>query len=236
MRIATYNLRKGGTRRCHWQKMLDEFKVELLLVQESYPPDQHLPPLLFPQGRDHSVWMPVVGNGWGSAVYCGSNPIIPVPVSGFDGWVAGAELSPTLLAFSIHAPPPYQQKVNEILDRIVELSAGRETIIGGDFNLVISPPHESDKPASKRDMAIQARLRDELRLVNCWKTAHPDRPLAQTLRWTRNRETAYHCDGLFVPAAWQERIKMCEVVTGWEELSDHNPVVAEIAELNSAEA
>ena len=85
-----------------------------------------------------------------------------------------------------------------------------------------------DKPALKQDMVIQARLRDELERVNCWKVANPDRPLAQTLRWTGNRETAYHCDGLFVPAAWRERIRMCDVVTGWEELSDHNPVVVDI--------
>ena len=48
MKIATYNLLKGGAGKQHWTKLLEELSVDLLLVQESYPPEDHLPPLLYP--------------------------------------------------------------------------------------------------------------------------------------------------------------------------------------------
>jgi hypothetical protein len=58
---------------------------------------------------------------------------------------------------------------------------------------------------------------------------HPGSPLAQTLRWSGNRSTPYHCDGIFAPRALRDRLLKCEVLAGppWERLSDHNPVLAE---------
>ena len=68
----------------------------------------------------------------------------------------------------------------------------------------------------------------EFGLLNCWQTANPDQPLCQTLRWTGDRAIPYHCDGIFVPRSWKDRLKSCEVIAGdeWNRLSDHNPVVA----------
>ncbi len=43
--IATYNILKGGTQRVHWVKMIEDYGVDLLLLQESYTPDEHLRPL-----------------------------------------------------------------------------------------------------------------------------------------------------------------------------------------------
>ncbi len=76
---------------------------------------------------------------------------------------------------------------------------------------------------------IQARLRDDFSLINCWETANPGVVPAQTLRWSRNPTVPYHCDGIFVPASWSPKLKSCEVLSGplWDQLSDHNPVVAE---------
>lgn len=48
MKIAAYNLLKGGKGRGHWACMLEEQGVDLLLVQESAHPSEHLPPLSFP--------------------------------------------------------------------------------------------------------------------------------------------------------------------------------------------
>ena len=50
------------------------------------------------------------------------------------------------------------------------------------------------------------RLRDELGLMNCWKYLNPDVRLAQTLRWTSDRTVNYHCDGIFVPQSWRDRL------------------------------
>ncbi len=160
-----------------------------------------------------------------------------VPVPDFEGWVCGAEVEglpghpEPMLVFSLHAPTgngTYQKAVNNILDRILSLAHGRELVIGGDFNLAISTSNDPANPVTKQDLAIQARLSDELGLINCWQTKHPDIPPAQTLRWNNAPTNPYHCDGIFVPAKWRDRLQSCEILSGetWNELSDHNPVVA----------
>ena len=72
------------------------------------------------------------------------------------------------------------------------------------------------------------RMAREFDLMPCWQTMHPRSPLAQTLRWTGNRETPYHCDGIFAPRAWRNKLLRCDVIAGaaWNRLSDHNPVLA----------
>jgi hypothetical protein len=240
MKIATYNLLKGGAKQCHWVKMLEDQLIDLLLVQESYPHCQHLPPLLYPNKIASSVWEMVKRNGWGSAVVAKGGVLKPIKVPGFAGWVVGAEIhdaawqkgfADPLLAFSIHAPTggeSYFREVNKLLDGIAKLTQGCNIILGGDFNLTISHWSGSERAVSKQDLAIQARLHDEFGLLNCWQTANPDQPLAQTLRWASNRAIAFHCDGLFVPQSWQSGLVACAVLNGaeWEQLSDHNPVVA----------
>lgn len=240
MKLATYNILKGGAQRVHWLKMIEEYSVDLLLVQESTAPDQHLPPLLFPGAQSQSVWKMVEQHGWGSGVYSKSGSMRPLEVTGFSGWVVGAEIhgaawqtnvADSILAFSVHAPSRlecYAKQVNKLLDEIGRISGGRELVIGGDFNLTVSHWPGSERPVSNQDLAIQARLSDEFGLLNCWQQANPDQPLQQTLRWSRDRTIAYHCDGLFVPKAWKKRLQTCTVLTGeeWDRLSDHNPVLA----------
>ncbi len=48
IRIATYNILKGGSQRVHWVKMIEDHLVDLLLVQESYTHREHMPPLMYP--------------------------------------------------------------------------------------------------------------------------------------------------------------------------------------------
>src|SRR3954454_3185609 len=146
-KLATYNILKGGSKRLHWAKMIDEHSVDLLLVQESYPHDEHLPPLLYPEARSRSVWEMVEQNGWGSAVFSRTGSVKPVAVAGFSGWVVGAEISgaswqgglcDSILAFSLHSPKlkgcTYPKAVNQILDEISRIAGRQEVIIGGDFN------------------------------------------------------------------------------------------------------
>jgi len=241
MKFATYNILKGGSHRVHWTKMIEEQSVDLLLVQESYPHDEHLPPLLYPGLRQQSVWEMVEQNGWGSAIYSSSGTLKQISVPGFAGWVVGAEIfdanwqsteSNTTMVFSIHAPSraeSYSKQVNKLVDEIGRIASGREIIVGGDFNLTVSHSIESERAVSKQDLAIQARLADEFGLINCWQTANPNQPLQQTLRWTRDRTIPYHCDGLFVPKSWQDRLESCVVLSSedWNRLSDHNPVIAQ---------
>ncbi len=222
--------------------MIEDQVVDLLLVQESYPQDEHLPPLLYPNLRQQSVWEMVEQNGWGSAIYSSSGTLKQISVPGFNGWVVGAEIcganwqshqSDSKLVFSIHAPSraeSYSKQVNKLLDDIGRIANGRGIIVGGDFNLTVSHSVEPDRPVSKQDLTIQARLADEFGLINCWQTANPNQPLPQTLRWTKDRTIPFHCDGLFVPKSWKDRLESCVVLSGddWNRLSDHNPVIAQL--------
>jgi hypothetical protein len=152
MRIAKYNILKGGSQRIHWLKMIEEHSVDLLLVQESYAPDEHLPPHLYPDARSQSVWARVEENrnGWGSAVFSKGGTLKPVQVSGFSGWVVGAAITgaswqaglcDSLVAFSVHAPSrgeSYWRQVNKLLDAIRQIAGRREILVGGDFNLTVT--------------------------------------------------------------------------------------------------
>ena len=240
MKIAAYNILKGGSLRVHWVRMIEDYDVDLLLVQESYAHHEHLPPLQYPNAGKRSAWEIAENNTWGSAVFSRSGSVKLIAVPNFPGWVVGAEVSGAswqvgvadpLLAFSIHTPSrgqPYWKQVNKLLDEIKEVARGRELVIGGDFNLTVSNWPGPDRPTCKQDLAIQTRLADEFGLVNCWQAANPCQPLCQTLRWTGNRTIPYHCDGIFVPRSWKARLESCVVLAGeeWDRLSDHNPVVA----------
>jgi endonuclease/exonuclease/phosphatase family metal-dependent hydrolase len=241
MRIATYNILKGGTQRVHWAKMIESHGVDLLLVQESNSHDKHLPFDKYPELEGQSVWEMVEQNGWGSAVFSKSGAMKSIAVPGFAGWVVGAEirgaswqkgLCDSILAFSVHAPSrseSYAKQVNKLLDEIKRITGGEEVILGGDFNLTVSYWSGSDRPVSKQDLAIQKRLAEEFGLLNCWQEANPNQPLHQTLRWMKDRTIPFHCDGIFVPKRWKNRLQSCDVLAGekWDDLSDHNPVVAQ---------
>ncbi|HEX7120370.1 MAG TPA: endonuclease/exonuclease/phosphatase family protein [Longimicrobiales bacterium] len=137
--------------------------------------------------------------------------------------------------FSIHCPAGkrgYVRTLHEILDRLVPLAAGADVVLGGDFN-VAAGYRGPDEPIrmSRGERELLDRITGELGLIPCWQTANPGQTLAQTLRWTGNRAAPYHCDGIFVPASWRNRLVECTVAEGpeWERLSDHNPVVATFA-------
>jgi endonuclease/exonuclease/phosphatase family metal-dependent hydrolase len=93
MKVATYNILKGGSQRVHWARMIEDFGVDLLLVQESYPHHEHLPPLTYLDAGQRSAWEMAEENGWGSAAYSRSGSVKPVAVPNFSGWVVGAEIS-----------------------------------------------------------------------------------------------------------------------------------------------
>ena len=245
MKIATYNLHFGGKGRTHWTEILCEYHADILLVQESYAPSEHLNPETYGSSHERAIWTPVEKNGkslaWGSGVYFDGGVPTLLELPDFGGWVVGAERpsevgvegAQPLRVFCIHAPSgmgSYPKVVNSILDMLLDYRDGCDIIIGGDFNLSVSKRLATEeRTTTTADLKIQARLESEFGLVNCWQTANPNTPLAQTLRWDRDRTVPYHCDGIFVPTKWRDRLRACYVVIGdkWKRLSDHNPVVAE---------
>lgn len=240
MNLVTYNLRSGGTGRLHWSRIIGEFRPGLFLVQETVAPEEHLPPHLLAEAAGRSAWARVEGRRWGSAVYAGLGEVRPVEWPDFRGHVVGLKVAGAewpdgdrspIRAFSVHAPARggYQRAVNKILDMIAGHSGDGGLVIGGDFNLSITPRQPGEGRRTRTaDLAIQRRLRDDFGLVNCWEASNPGLPPAQTLRWSNAPEVPYHCDGLFVPRSWTCRLRACEVVTSpeWDRLSDHNPAVA----------
>lgn len=246
MKIVSYNLQCGGKGRVHWNEIIAEHSPEVLLVQESYAPEEHLSPFKHDEIHEHAIWSPVESNGktlkWGSGIFVPNHHLKPIHLPDYLGWVVGAEIAEfscpdgekrRLRAFSLHAPTgvgTYQKVVNSILDMLLTCSDGCDVVIGGDFNLTISERHGSEERVTKKaDLKIQTRLRDEFGLCNCWQTANADLPLPQTLRWGSDRSVPYHCDGIFVPMSWARHLDTCNVPSSpkWDDLSDHNPVVAE---------
>jgi endonuclease/exonuclease/phosphatase family metal-dependent hydrolase len=241
MRIATYNLRAGGKRgnRVHWQRLLDVFEPDILLVQETRHPSEYLEPDFYAANADRIHWMAARGRQWGSAIYVRSGALKPITLPEHNGYVVAAEVtgndsSPRtgwpLHVVSLHVPAPYKRSMNEILDYTAAVESTNDLIVGGDFNLAVGVRHASEPVPSDPPWLLQ-RLRREFNLMNCWQTVHPNRDLAQTLRWARNPATPYHCDGVFAPASWYRHLEDCQVISGptWDVLSDHNPVVVTFA-------
>ncbi|MEZ5941169.1 MAG: hypothetical protein R3C18_07245 [Planctomycetaceae bacterium] len=140
---------------------MEDYGVNLLFVQESYPHDEHLPPLLFPQFRDRSVWASALPNKWGSGIFSTSGELSRISLPKYDGWVVGTSIqkpdwlpnADEILAFSIHAPDgegSYPGQVNRILDEIAPLIDRRDAVIAGDFNLTIS--QFADTPIKKNNL------------------------------------------------------------------------------------
>ena len=94
MKIITYNLRFGGTGKGHWAKILDEHDPDIFLVQESYAPDEHLPPMLHGDLWRCAVWNAVPGQRWGSAVYVKGCRPERVSLGVYPGNVAAAVIAP----------------------------------------------------------------------------------------------------------------------------------------------
>lgn len=251
VRLAAYNVRQGGSRDpAVWQRILTNLAPDLLFVQESRHPDHSwlsaLQTLLGAR-QESWVWAAVPGGRWGSGLWVRDGYLTPLAVpEDFTGRVVAAVVDgrawpgigvTPVVALSIHAPTrkgsSYIKEVGRILDFAGVLAEGRPLILAGDFNVVVGL-REPGQPIgiSRGERELLQRLHEEFGLVPCWQTAHPGEPLARTLRWMHRTDSPpYHCDGIFVPAAWSSALQTCTVLEGeeWYALSDHNPVVATLA-------
>lgn len=236
MRLVTWNL-EFDKAAAVWPSLQSALGADIVLLQETRRPDW----------RGALAWEKVAGQDWGSAVLTTKGTICSLPIEGFEGWVTGGELIDTgwnvadrpLFVFSIHAPTrtprrPYEEEVISMLGKIEQqLPSDVDLILGGDFNFTLGERKESESrkttPKERKALAHIARFG----LVSCWTTTHPQRPLAQTLRWSKDptpdRSTPYHCDGIFAPQSWCSQV-FCEVLTSaCFEISDHYPVAAWIS-------
>jgi hypothetical protein len=236
MRIATYNFLSGGSRsrNRHWQLLSEHVRPELLFTQECRPIDVG--------GTDQFLWAEAVPRGWGTGLYARGARLRSITIRPYKGWVTGAEIHEApwlhgraIVAFSIHCPAGdhgYIRTMHHILDKLKRFTkgaSGADLVMGGDLNVVGGYRSADDKvKMSRGEKELLDRMCGEFDLLPCWQTANQGQPLSQTLRWSANRQTPYHCDGIFIPRSWQPQLTHCQVLDGpeWHQLSDHNPVVA----------
>jgi endonuclease/exonuclease/phosphatase family metal-dependent hydrolase len=245
MRFVSYNMRSGGKlgQDNTWQQVIGEFAPDIVFAQESLHPSKYFSASEFTRFTG-CVHEHVHHGKWGSAILSRNHHLEPLalPSGEYKGWVVGALISDVLIggatqpiaAFSIHAPSPgpYERHVKNIIAEIAQTWKGVPLILAGDFNLTTAAIRRPS-PVLKNtpgELQILEMLKTELSLFSAWQHLHPNDDPPQTLRWTGNTTTPYHCDAVFLGNDHLESLMSADVKsTGvWGTLSDHNPVIVEL--------
>ena len=241
MKIVTYNMH--GKKETRWTEMIRQYDPDIILAQETY--DKGIPePRLWRKVKD--------SGGWGTAIYSKTGAITALTIPQCEGWVVGAALTgqswstpdgQPLSVFNIHATPDsefgkgYVKAINGALKALASYqkrNPATSLIIGGDFNLKTIGFNYAEQSEREREdeAAIITSLERDFGLVSAWTLSHPGEKLPPTLLWGRDPVTQksleFHCDFIFVPAAWRDRILSCDILTKQEcaDQSDHSPVLA----------
>ena len=237
LRLATRNLYKGGPPGyTALAKTLAGLSPDILFTQECYEPSR------YPGHAYASVWHPTRLGGWGSAIMVDATLPIhadPVPLPGFEGWIVKARILALGLdidLYSLHTPTVKNRSYTVValgmLRALAPALAGRNVILGGDWNLTLSEPFlQADHATVPQESAlVRAYLTKELGLVNAWRHHHPQRALDRTLRYQFKADSRpFHIDGFMVSPSLVPHIQSCHILEDdiWLD-SDHNPVVLEM--------
>ena len=94
LKIVAYNLRAGGRRgaRVHWQRLLDDFAPDVLLMQETLDPSLYLDPDFYRANARRLLWQAAPGRKWGSAVYVRTGRLKPLALPCYPGHLVAAEV------------------------------------------------------------------------------------------------------------------------------------------------
>jgi hypothetical protein len=84
MKLVTYNMQHDKKSKENWSVVLDELAPNIVLAQESLPPDQYQRSLLRDDWSENVVWGPVWLH-WGSAIYVQSEQPRLLKLSKFHG-------------------------------------------------------------------------------------------------------------------------------------------------------
>ena len=227
-------MRNGGSQ-VHWSALIDTAHPQIIFAQETKDPASFQFGARAGPDLSEVLWSPVEHGKWGSALFAPEATTTPIILDQLRGWVVGGHVQLAELeffAFSVHLPPTsssYIRTAHLLLDLIASVSRGESLVLAGDWNLTVSPRADCDPLNSSRsESELIDRLATEFELVPAWSTCNPQQPLPQTLRWAREPTHPYHCDGIFVPNAWREKLVAAHVLQGpeWSTISDHSPVIA----------
>lgn len=226
MRIATWNLGSNGAGFAArhgdaWEYLLEEIRPDIALLQEAVPPAGLERSLVFAR--------PWASRKWGSAVVTAPGRIRKGFTDTSRGPVVVAELDDGIVVGSIHARivegrtiPALQKTIRAL----APLLKNRRFAVGGDLNTArgadaIWPGHghleffESLTGRGLYDCYWELNAYTETR--SFWGHVSPHE---------------LQLDHLFVDLSTgsEGRVKSCQILSGPEirELSDHDPVIAEI--------
>lgn len=239
LRIATANLRHGGRTGPlnAWRMLTSLWGANLILVQETLHPAQYRgiemsgPNVIFKAAPDRD---------WGSAIATSSTALEEWIIPGLSAHCAagigknvrlGSEVQDIAIV-SVHMPSPYEKNCTELIETIAKVRPSIPLILGGDFNVTTAFRERGSNPPNNRwELAFLEVLQEKLGLVNAWQALHGGSPLPQTLRWSGNPATAYHCDAIFIDRRLRPYLKSAAVIEDpdWARLTDHNPILIEFA-------
>jgi hypothetical protein len=243
LRLVAWNLNHGRAAGA-WPTVASEQGADLVLLQESTTP------------RADCVWHweAVRPRLWGSAVIALDGQIQPLDIPDYRGWVTGAcwsrgpeAIVASLYVFSIHTPTPhkdvprksYIHEACTIVMRIIAaVPPAAPVIIGGDFNFAsLGERLEGERRAMNPSEQQALDMFRAQGFLVAWRDLHPGAPLPQTLRWTGDRTTPFHCDGYLVRGLEASRLT-CKVLANarWDAVSDHRPVTLVYAAASPATA
>lgn len=222
MNILSWNLCQGSATP-HLEPLVSEHQIDLAFVQEGGAPANWSGAYLGSLIQDRT---------FGSWLLARTGSLTLLPDFGYHGWLTGGVWSGPygdIACFSLHSPSTKPSRyVQHCVDMVAhinsEVGPTLPLIIGGDFNFRSLGRRAAGESVQTTTEELTA-LKDweALGLSVAWQTANPDRPLPQTLRWSRNRQTPYHCDGFLTRNV---SITSCTVIdtTAIEHRSDHDPV------------
>lgn len=244
MKIATYNLRNGGNTQQdnQWSRLMRRFKPDIVCAQESKHPEKYFSPEEMAAFKG-CVYEHVPHGKWGTAILSRTHVLEALSLPELNGWAVAARVPEMIIGgvgqpviiLCVHAPSPgpYLRAVGNILDHFAKIWDRTPLIIGGDFNVTTAIRHlsETSMQNSAGERQLLTRLRREFGVVNAWQTLCPNENLPQTLRWSRNAATPYHCDAVFLSHHFLPHLVSVSVESDgdWTTISDHNPIVVTLA-------
>lgn len=235
MTLVTWNGRFGRATRA-WPALVERLGVDVAFLQEVSQPSSSF----------SSLWEAVPGRKWGTAVVARRGRFDAIQVAGYEGWVVGGVLTGAgpapIYLFSVHTPTasksaPRAKYVREAVSIVSgirnhhQVPAEAQLVLGGDFNFASLGQRLGGEPIATTPTERQALTAfAELGLIPLWQACHPATPLPQTLRWSGNCATPYHCDGFLTSPALAAGAR-CEVIVSPAvgKHSDHNAVAAWLA-------
>jgi exonuclease III len=241
MKLASYNFCQGGANYDACYRILQKLDADIVLGQELRAPHEYLSKAARTWrdlGYQDPVYAQVPSNEWGSAIFLkkGTAQVISIPDHLF-GWIVGVVITGRewvnpdcafLKVFSVHTPTrklnnDYFRQAQEVLDFLQTQGVGKQTILGGDFNVTISNQHPSNPTQRFVDF-----FRSTLGVLNCWQIINANQPLPRTFHGTPTSNQ--HIDGIFISPDWYRYLQSSWIVGSqkgdWPD-GDHYPVICE---------